>query len=497
MVLKTVENRRQSIVDKSDNSENNQHRVKRAKIDKMCLLMTDLNEYCLESIFSLISLKDLANIAVTNSAFSASSIYVFRKLHINTPIIFDPCISNGKKFNNFLNLLEGFGEHIRKLSITFYQEKRHMNRNQRIIQKINEKCYKSVIELNLTNVRKDMVFVKPFVHLEKFILSDSFFNESLAQSIAKSPAALYLEFYTVENLFNSSFVNAEIRSMRHFGNFNQIIADSEFENISNFRNFIFTNQQVISLALGHKELETMFRSKEMQQEFFNIIHEGKVTYEEQKEFIDYLLPFERIYLGNLRHLRLSLGYTTEFLKCLRQNNLQIKELPIRHLELYVSNLNMETSDLILNFQSMTKLTLYICKKFSGDDLQNFIVAVLNTRRLQELELFLLYNAETDIKILPQLMQIAMRSNNVLKKITVGLKIERPSSCVYTECQYEERTTNQYKSSIQKAGIDNPFWRNIHYQRRMADVPRENSRKHTFLCCIFNREYMISDASIKL
>lgn len=477
--------KRRYIVDSDSEVDANDNRIKRVKKSNGKTKVTELNDDCLEKLFLYLCLRDLASICVSNTRFSHSSTYVFRKLHANTLIVFDPFAANGKIFNDFLNMLDAFGDHIKRLQVTFYHEQRYRKRNQQIFDRIVEKCSKSVTELNLSNIHNNMDNMnisKPFLHLEKFTLNDSFFNDSMTHLIRMSTNISCVEFHGVENVFNPSFIEQNVPLMKHFGNYNQVITDSEVENLQKFRRFVNANEQLTSLGVGERELEMMFRYEEVRKQFFKTIHR-KLPYPDQPNHITYLLPFESVYFGHLKHLSLSLGYSTDFLRCVRERRLTIESLPLDELELRVGHFNLESVHFILRCRQLRKLQLYVRERL---DMINIAAVALNLAQLHELQIFLLYNENPKLSIIPDTLSIIIKNGGHPKRIVFGFQITKPSHS--TNPEYETETARNHEAIFMESFSKHlPRQWSINFET--DKINRHNSYGSFFLCAILEQQSM--------
>lgn len=464
-----------------NDTEVNDNKIKCAKKSKVKIDLIAINDDCLEKLFLYLHLKDLANISVSDTRFSNCAGYVFRTLYANTLIVFDPCTSNRKNFNDFLNILDGLGNSIRRLQVTFYHEQRYRNRNQEILKRIMEKCSKSVVELNLSNIPNDMNISKPFSNLQKFTLNDSYFNGSMAHFIRISPNITSLEFYGIENVFNSSFIEQKVPLMKHFGNYNQVITDSEVENLKNFRRFLNVNEQLTSLGIGQKELEIMFQYEEIRRQFFKTIHR-KFPYPEEENLILNLLPFESIYFGQLKQLSLSLGYSTDFLLCMRQRQMSISQMPLEQLELFVGHFNIESIDLVILFRQLRMLHLNVCERLN---IIRLMGAALELKKLVELKVFLLYNENPTYSVIPDVTKEIIKNCGHLKRIVIGFKIEKPSHSI--DLNYEKETARQYEAIYYESFSKVlPHQWSIHFETQNIEIKRQNSNKSFVLCAILDQ-----------
>ncbi|XP_031626119.1 uncharacterized protein LOC116342585 [Contarinia nasturtii] len=464
--------KRRYIVEDNETDVNNK-KSKRVRKPEFNLLQ--LNVDCLEKVFECLhSFEELRAVAITNRYFLESASYIFNKKYNNTLIAFDPFASNGRIFNNFLYILDGFGDKIKRLQVTFYHEKRYRNRNEKILSIIIEKCSKSVVELNLSNVQSDMIIDKPFPQMRKFTLNESYLSDSLTHVIQNSPNISSLEFYSVENVFNSKILEQKIPLMTHFGNYNQVIMDSEVENLQKFRCFINVNQQLISLGIGAEELERLFHYEEVRQQFFKTIHR-KLPYPDHRSLITYLLPFESIYFGQLNQLSISMGDATNFLHCMRENRIEIAKLPLQQLEFYVDNLNVESVDLILHCRHLKRLRLYIGE---GLDVIQLTRAALYLRQLNELDIFLMYKEKPNYSVIPEVIRIIIENleRDRHNKFVIGF-----------ELKYEKETARRYETFLSdffSQKLPN-IW-HVRFETKNIEIKRQNSNKLPFLCAILEK-----------
>lgn len=478
MAIEIQKRRYIADINANETDDNNDKRIKRAKHSEALTKILQLNDDCFEKLFSYLELKDLGNIVMSNSRLSTSATYVFKRFHAETLIVFDPFASNRRIYENFINILEGFGDSIQRLSISFYHQHRYHNRNQRMLDLIVEKCSKSVVELSLHNVKKDMIISKPFVNLQKLTFNDSYFNDSMSHFIQISRNIVSLEFYAVENVFHSNFVEQQIPLMEHFANYDQVITDSEIENLQNFRRFVNANRQLNSLGIGAKELEMIFRYGEIRQQFFKTIHR-KLPFPDRNNHFAYLLPFESIYFGNLKQLNISLGYSTEFLRCMRERRLLIENLPLEQLSLYVSSLNMETVDFLVQCHQLRKLQLYVCERL---EYIHVVASAMNLHQLIELELILLYDENPKCSAIPEVMRVIIENCKCLKKIVVGFEIKQPSHNINNK--YREETAIHYGNIFENSfSVHLPNEWHANFVSKNLEIKRQHSREPFILCAI--------------
>lgn len=472
--------RRYTECSEADVNNNKDKRVKKENIN-----ILQMHGDCLEKLFEFLQPKELGNIAAVHTHFGPSACYVFKKKYANSLITFDPFTSNGSIFNSFVNILDGFGDHIKRLQVTFYHEQRFNNRNAKILSLITEKCSKSVVELSLSNVQNHMTMKKPFLHLQKFTLCNSYLSDSLVDFIKNATNILSMDFYAVENAFNSKIIEHRLPLMKHFGNFNSIIRDSESKSLQEFRCFVSVNKQLTSLGIGEQELERMFRYEDVRQQFFKTINR-KLPYSDHKSLITYLLPFESIYFGQLKQLSLSMGYSTDFLHSMRENRIEIANLPLQQLEYYVGHLNIESVDWILHCRHLEKFRLYVDDDI---DAKQFTRAVLYLPKLIELDIFLLKKTEPEHATIQEIIMIIIEyleqdslEHERQRKFVIGFEIKRPTTYRNTRITYEKETICRYESFLNEFFVKklSNQWR-VSFETKNVEIKRQNSNKLLFLC----------------
>lgn len=440
-----------------------------------------LNDDCFEKLFTFLQMKELGNIVMSNTRFSISATYIFKRFHANTLIVFDPFASNRRVYDHFINLLEGFGDSIQKLSVSFYHQQRYTKRNQRMLDLIIKKCSKNVVELSLYNIQRDMIISKPFPHLRKLAINDSYFNESMSYSIEKSPNIESLEFYSVENVFNTTFFEQNIPSMEHFGNYNQVITDSEIENLQKFRHFVNANPQLSSLGIGAKELEMMFRYEEVRRQFFKIIHR-KLPFPEQKNQINCLFPFEPIYYGDLKKMDIALGYSTELFSLMEKRRLDI--FPLEELSIYVDSLHMGLSCMVLYCRHLKKLRLNVCERlYTSQTYIKLIEVVINLPELAEFELIMLYDEQPRRSSVPFVIKTLIESSKThckfLKKIVAGFQTKGSSQSI----EYQEKLEKFRDLFDENLPKD---W-HINFEGKNLEIKRQFAKEPFFLCAILEHD----------
>lgn len=462
--------KRRYIVDMNNNDDSSDHEVKRVKANPEHIKIIHLNDDCLENLCFYLKLKDLGNLAVSNTRFLGAANYVFKRNYADTLIKFHPFATNICMYEHFVSFLDAFGDGITKLNIAFYRERRYRARNQTIVHIINEKCSKNVIELTLVNVPSDIIFTKPFLHLRKLMITDSFLNNSMVKLIQNSPNISSLEFDTVENVFDSALVEHHIPLLEHFANYNQVIRDCELENLRKFRQFVNANQQLTSLGIGSNELEMMLRYKDVQQQFFKTIHR-RLLQSQQHNHIEYLLPFEPVYFGNLKCLSLGLGYSTDFMSCLRDQRLLIANLPFEELKLYVGDFSIKIVDFMVQCRRLRKLYIYVTECI--DTISTAAIA-LNLPELLELELFLLYKNDLETTVMPSSMGVIIKHCNPVKRVVIHFEIRQPIR--NTDQNYNENTAKHFQPILAESfakHLSNDW--QVHCETHNMQIDRHNAR----------------------
>lgn len=390
--------------------------------------ITDVNDFCLEKVFRSLNFNDLVNIAVTNTRCLPSATYVYRRQHADKLIRFDSSASTNAMFQNFMNILNAFGDNIRKLCVVFNVERGYNERDQAIFRKINEKCSKSVVELRLSFVRKDMIITKPFVHLRKLMIANSYFTDSMMSIAQSAPNLASFELHSVENVFNDTFVNLHIPLLVHFGNFNQIVNDPEreMESLQNFRRFVNVNKQITSFGFGSNELSYMLKYKQFRQQFFNEMHPN-VPCPDKRNLITYLFPFEPIYLQNWKHLHVRLEENVEFLRILRHRLIDFPNVPFEHVELHADGLPLEVMDFVIQFREVKKLQYFIYNRLNAETIDAFARGPSVLRKLVDLE-FTVLNGEEITSLETSFVKsfdTLFTNGPALQRVTIGFEISRP------------------------------------------------------------------------
>lgn len=474
--------KRRYIVNMETKDDHSDNEVKRVRVNPEPTKIIHLNDDCLEEICLYLKLKDLGNLAVSNTQFLSPANYVFKRNYADTLIKFHPFATNINMYKKFLSFLDAFGGTITKLNITFYQERRYRARNQKFVQIINEKCSKSVVELTLVNVPSDIIMTKPFLRLRKLMITDSFLNNSMVTLIRNSPNISSLEFDTVENVFDSALVEYHIPLLEHFANYNQVIKDCQIENLRKFRQFANANQQITSLGIGSSELEMMFQYEDVQRQFFKTIHR-KLSQSDEHNHIEYLLPFEPIYFGNVKCLSLGLGYSIDFLDCIREQRLRIANLPFEELKLYVGDFSIHTVDFMVQCRRLRKLHVYVTECL---DTVSTAAIALNSPELHELELFLLYKHDLETTIMPSSMGIIIKHCNPVKRVVVHFEIRQPLR--NTDENYKKNTAKHFQPILAESfakHLSNDW--QVHCETQNMQIDRHNSRNAFILSVILLKQ----------
>ena len=226
----------------------------------------------------------------------------------------------------------------------------------------------------------------------------------------------------------------------------------------------------------------MFRYEEVRKQFFKTIHR-KLPYPDQPNHITYLLPFESVYFGHLKHLSLSLGYSTDFLRCVRERRLTIESLPLDELELRVGHFNLESVHFILRCRQLRKLQLYVRERL---DMINIAAVALNLAQLHELQIFLLYNENPKLSIIPDTLSIIIKNGGHPKRIVFGFQITKPSHS--TNPKYETETARNHEAIFMESFSKHlPRQWSINFET--DKINRHNSYGSFFLCAILEQQSM--------
>lgn len=425
---------------------------------------TDLSDQSYEIAFSFLGFHQLTEMACVCKRFRRIARYVFQKNFTDKWVTFNPMLATDDTFLAFVNSLLIFSDKIRKLNITFYSNSRL--RNHMILDRIMEFCHGSVNELHITKIPCDMV-IHPFEKIQKLMVADSYLSPSMANLICNASKLQSLEMFSVENVFDGQLVDKNFPLLKHFANYNQVITDSQLDNLNKFRRFISANQQLTSFGLGVQELEMLIRYREMHQQFFRAI-EPYVPFPDEINYIPYLVPFEPLYSGDMKCLHLPLGYSADFFKCMRQNEIIIERLPLKQLELYIAEFPMYAMDFFVQCRNLVKCQVYFCEEI---DVESTAALALNLPELIEFGVFLLYDVDIKTTRMPAIMRVIVNNNIRLKKLTLGFRIGRPEDGLT-----QEKMARKYQPCLADLFQEHfPIEWNVEFQSEIIQVDRQYSR----------------------
>lgn len=454
----------------------------------------NLNENCLENIMGYLDFNDLTSLAVCNTRFQETAIYVYRHHFADQLIQFHSPTSSMAQYQTLMNILNAFGDHIRKLHVTFCIERQFDVRDQLIFSKINENCSKSLVELNLSGVRRNMIITKPFSHLRKLTITNSFLDKSIANLPQTAPQLTSLEYHNVENVFNDAIATLHLPLLTHFGNFSQIIKDPEreLENLQYFRRFVNANKQLRSFGFGSNELSYMLKYKKFRHEFFSDMHPEEV-YPDQRNYFTYLLPFESVYLNGLTHLQLRLGGIVQFLQILRHRRINIGYLPVEHLELHVDQIPREVGDLMIQFQHLKRFQFYLYNPVMPHTLECVIAAPFIIDNLVDIDLFLLNDEDYKAVFKPIIHDIGIMimHQQKLKRVCVGFQMACPIDLTNI-AMYEDLARLDQRNSFEIATENIPTnWR-VSFETKIIKVQNKHGTQDAFVICVIltNSFFMI-------
>lgn len=449
--------------------------------------ITALNDHCLEFLMRDFSLNDLANIAVSNTRFIDSATFLFRRKYVDQLIEFDTSSDTSETFQNFVNILDAFGDKIRRLRVSLNAGQ---NLGRIIVAKMNANCGKSVMELNLSFVRRGMVFTKPFVNLRTLMITDSYFQDSTAKNlIGNSPNLSNIELHNVENFFNDAIVDLHIPSLVHFGKFNEIVRNPELEmeNLQNFRRFVKANQQLTTLGVGSSELSYMLKYKLFRQQFYNEMHPD-VPCPDKRDLITYLFPFESAYQQKLKHLHIRLGENVEFLSILRHRLIHVRNVPFEHVELYTHDIPLKVMDLLIQFRDVKKLQYFVRNKINPMMVGNLITGPVMLRKLTDLE-FIVLNDEDIVNLDKAFIHdigVLLRERRGLQRVMIGFEFPRIDVVTGERFDTEENIENYQMMLREDFNPNLPENWEIDFKVQYMDIQRQGTENVTIFCVVLTK-----------
>lgn len=220
--------------------------TKKRKLDADLLKLVDINNDCLESIFELLDIGDLINVAEADDRFIQAAQSVFSRCHRKKSVTsYNDSMSH--IYNDYINVeidsiaacLCHFGHLISSLSIDFNFE--HRTDIERAIQKY---CKEPLTTLNLKfcHERQFETLNKPFVNVQNLRIDYSAINSDLSQLSRWFPNLASLELYYVQ-LPRSEFVEV------HFSHLERLTIYSSLPLYETLSKMIHLNPQLKSLAL--------------------------------------------------------------------------------------------------------------------------------------------------------------------------------------------------------------------------------------------------------
>lgn len=309
------------------------------------MTIAHLNDDCLEKVFSYLDLKNLTNVADANVHLAKSACTVFWYEYRHNEInfnCFDPSMMSD---DEFLLMLEHFGNSMEKLRVQFCFDDR---RNQLIFDGILNNCSANLLELSFGGLQKAMIVNKRFPNLRKLELYDSHFgiHHSFAEISEWFPKLSSLQLSDNKGFWEDISVDQFIPTLQHFGYFTFPSQSHSKNSLKKIATFLNANPQLTSLGLDE------IGDEEMCAEFYRYApHEFPIV--ERLEVVSpHPFPNGPIRFNNLKELKLSFYADT----------LDITEhLPaeIECLELRIPSLSASNMRMITNCQQLTKLKLIL------------------------------------------------------------------------------------------------------------------------------------------
>lgn len=214
-------------------------------------ILTDLPEYCLDKILSVLSLADLTNIAESNVILRNSAVRVFNWTFKKHPIFYSEWgmekESVASNPNDFLRMIKYFGADFNKLHMYDVDDDRV--ENQMVQYELSRRC-NSLTTLYITTF-SGFIIKNQFTSVEKLIYHSRLgrYNSSWSDLYRWFPNLKTLEIRQVGEFVPELIAKIahHIPSLEHFHCAGKFTADED--NLRHFIQFFNVNPQLNSLEL--------------------------------------------------------------------------------------------------------------------------------------------------------------------------------------------------------------------------------------------------------
>lgn len=247
------------------------HRAKRLSNGKSriryLLKIIHLNDDCLEEIFSQLDLLDLAKVASANVRLASVAADVFARKYQHQEIKIKAygsleCQDQFKRvaFQEAYMIIEHFGKHITKLDLDCGPF--GGARVQPIINRLDEYCSKTLLELKIGHLRDSVKFQKPFVKLEKLTFYRSFckFWSPMTDIPTTFPNIRSIDIQNIRYAFQSIELHQHMPTLEHFGYYTFPYVQFSAEDLQSIHRIVQLNPQLKSLGMYLSERDMANRA---------------------------------------------------------------------------------------------------------------------------------------------------------------------------------------------------------------------------------------------
>lgn len=319
---------------------------KKSKNDAEPLKLDDLNDDCLCSIFAYLDVKDLVNVAETNSCFIPSAQSVFSQQYRNKKFVLSTFMIGNSAYNTIdktfaVPFFHHFGEYVSDLLVDCLTQ-----HDQQVEAAILTHCAASLVSLDLvyTTTNCFKAISKPFQNIEKLTIVRSMLSQKLSDVNAWFPNLTSLEMLNIK-LVDPTCIE------HHFHSLKELM-------IHNEKNTLPQSSIITMLRLNPQVEKMRWRQMEYDSSLLRAISEHLPLLEELELWApeDRFLSFvsDKIAFENVKKFTLNSFYQrAEFVECVPFHFKKLETLILDGFNEYQDHL----VEFVMQNKDLTKLSL--------------------------------------------------------------------------------------------------------------------------------------------
>lgn len=186
--------------------------------DELPKTITDLPEFCLDTIFYHLTQDELSNVAYADPRLSNSASRIFALKFSNNMITYNGACKRLKwSDGHFLSTLRCFGPSMKRLTVEFTSANPEFNKS--ILEVILTKCRFTLIELRLGELPPDLCINATFPRVQEVFYFDTYENvhESWTEYDKWFPRLCIFSIKNARGIINNLSFTSRSTHLKHFG----------------------------------------------------------------------------------------------------------------------------------------------------------------------------------------------------------------------------------------------------------------------------------------